>query len=836
MTAHADRRSVIGAPPRVGAFLALVAVWTVGLFGFVRLPWVDHHLIGASIAIQDEIARWYAGPPRSSLVVTSSCSGADVAALCIGVLLAYPMPWRRRLIGALGGVALVLSVNALRLATLYRATSTATLTWLHVWVWPVILAAVALAYVTWWMRRYGTGDASPLSAPSRFMSANVSALVVYGAVVPWAFTSAALERASIWTAGASAALLTAIGAAASTVGPTLSTSRGAFLVTPECLFTPVLPIYLATVATWPMGRRRRIGWIAAAPVVFLGLGVARLLVLALPPYVTSRPTFLAHGFYEIALAAALIAGVAHIALRHRSGISASTRTAGALAVAMASAVAAAPVWQTGLLFVARAIRHIEPATLSALAGPTELQGALALLPPVQLGLLVGLWVAITGGRRFGRLGAAAGLLASSQIAVLVGVGLVEAGAGIQVHALFFRAWTIGVPVAIAAAIIWSEPLTVVGDPTYRRFWRQVGETFPSLTGAPSTSLYFENEKALLVSALGRLRGLSILKTDLWDEAKNTRILQWIADQGATAYGIDISEPIVRDARAAFAGRRLKPAVSDVRRLPFADRSFDAIYSMGTIEHFAETEATVGELVRVLKPGGRLILGVPNRYDPFLRPAVVWCLSRIGLYAYGQEKSYSRRALRRMMEAAGLDVAIETGILFIPGWIRMFDLWCHTQARTIAPLAGALVRPFVWLDHRAPTLRRHGYLLASVGVKPQAGVEYVVDAHGCDPARLQSLPALQNLFHEVIVGLALRAVADPVWHVFPDAGGITGVVLLAESHFTVHTYPEVGLATLNLYCCRPTAAWDWGGTLRTRLGARDVSVRRIGRGLSFERPS
>ena len=57
-----------------------------------------------------------------------------------------------------------------------------------------------------------------------------------------------------------------------------------------------------------------------------------------------------------------------------------------------------------------------------------------------------------------------------------------------------------------------------------------------------------------------LDGLRILKTDLWDEAKNTRILAWASRQGARAYGIDISEPTVIQARAAFdAGPRRRCA-------------------------------------------------------------------------------------------------------------------------------------------------------------------------------------------------------------------------------------------------------------------------------------
>jgi len=251
---------------------------------------------------------------------------------------------------------------------------------------------------------------------------------------------------------------------------------------------------------------------------------------------------------------------------------------------------------------------------------------------------------------------------------------------------------------------------------YRRFWAGVGENFPDLGGAASTDYYAANERRLFDEHLPALQGLKILKTDLWDEARNTRILTWASTRGAKAYGVDISEPTVVRARADFNGEILRCAVSDVRALPFADASFDAIYSMGTIEHFDETERAVEEMVRVLKPGGRAIVGVPNRHDPFLRPLLATVLQAVGLYAYGYEKSYSRKALREMLERAGLTVTAETAILFIPGWLRMLDLVCHTCWPPLAILTGACVRPFVVLDRHVPAVRRHGYLLATVAVK------------------------------------------------------------------------------------------------------------------------
>ena len=251
----------------------------------------------------------------------------------------------------------------------------------------------------------------------------------------------------------------------------------------------------------------------------------------------------------------------------------------------------------------------------------------------------------------------------------------------------------------------------------REFWQQVGQEFPDLGGAASTRCYRDDEIRLLREHLPALAGLRLFKTDLWDEAKNTRILQWAQGEGARVFGIDISAPTVRQARARFAAGSLGAVVADVRRLPFARDSFDAVYSMGTIEHFRDPETALREIFRVLKPNGRAIVGVPNLHDPFLRPLLVVVLRALGLYAYGYERAFSRRRLRGMLEAAGFKIEFETAILFMPGWLRMLDLWCHLHAPPLARMTAGGVRLFAWVDRQAPAVRRHGYLLATVVTRP-----------------------------------------------------------------------------------------------------------------------
>lgn len=107
-----------------------------------------------------------------------------------------------------------------------------------------------------------------------------------------------------------------------------------------------------------------------------------------------------------------------------------------------------------------------------------------------------------------------------------------------------------------------------------------------------------------------------------------------------------------------------------------------------------------------------------------------------------------------------------------------------------------------------------------------GSEWLVEASGCRPEALRSVASLCAVFERVIAELRLKPIDEPAWHVFPDPGGITGFVMLTESHLACHTYPEHGVVALNLYCCREREAWPWGERLREMLGASEVRVRSV----------
>ncbi len=110
-----------------------------------------------------------------------------------------------------------------------------------------------------------------------------------------------------------------------------------------------------------------------------------------------------------------------------------------------------------------------------------------------------------------------------------------------------------------------------------------------------------------------------------------------------------------------------------------------------------------------------------------------------------------------------------------------------------------------------------------------GRHLLVELHDCDKEALNDL----SLLREVMVSAAVdcgAVVLGESFHRFSPQG-VSGVVVIAESHLSIHTWPEYGYAAADIFTCgtavRPEVAAQ---TLIARLGCRNPSLTEIQRGL------
>ena len=108
------------------------------------------------------------------------------------------------------------------------------------------------------------------------------------------------------------------------------------------------------------------------------------------------------------------------------------------------------------------------------------------------------------------------------------------------------------------------------------------------------------------------------------------------------FGIEVERD--RGLEAASRASRVSQAVGE--RLPFADGSFDLVFSHEVVEHVDDDLAFASEMVRVTRPGGHLAVFAPNRLYPFETHGVYWR----GQYRFGNVPlvNYLPRALRNRL--------------------------------------------------------------------------------------------------------------------------------------------------------------------------------------------
>lgn len=113
--------------------------------------------------------------------------------------------------------------------------------------------------------------------------------------------------------------------------------------------------------------------------------------------------------------------------------------------------------------------------------------------------------------------------------------------------------------------------------------------------------------------------------------------------------------------------------------------------------------------------------------------------------------------------------------------------------------------------------------------------YSVDLSTCTRLRAFDAPALAALFSSAMIGAGATIVRQTM-HEFPGTG-LTCVLILAESHAVMHTWPETGTVNIDIFSCSPRLrSLAAIGEIGRLLGAGDMSVQEIARADGHGRPA
>jgi ubiquinone/menaquinone biosynthesis C-methylase UbiE len=177
---------------------------------------------------------------------------------------------------------------------------------------------------------------------------------------------------------------------------------------------------------------------------------------------------------------------------------------------------------------------------------------------------------------------------------------------------------------------------------------------------------------------------------------------WLAEQGFAVTGVDFSDFALgkaqQQARSANLKERIDFRLGDLTHLEFGDASFDAVFCIGVLMHIPEIEKALVELVRVLRPGGTLIVAECNAAAP-------------ETYLFRFYWKIAGRHVRVKRKPSGIEVWSETpaGPLLSRkmsiGWLENF--LADRGVKRVLRMTGELTELYVYV--RSSLLRRliHG---------------------------------------------------------------------------------------------------------------------------------
>ena len=188
------------------------------------------------------------------------------------------------------------------------------------------------------------------------------------------------------------------------------------------------------------------------------------------------------------------------------------------------------------------------------------------------------------------------------------------------------------------------------------------------------------EQQLLFQLIGSVAGKTLLDVGCGDGAFASKFVRL----GAIVTGLDADPLMIAAARrrTAIEATRLQLVEGQAESLPFEDAAFDCVLAVTVLCFVRDTGRAVAEMARVLKPGGRLVIGELGRWS-------LWAAQRrirgwFGNSTWRAANFRTNTELRSFIDAAGLQVIEIQGAAHYPP--------CGIAARLLAPID-------LWLGRR-----------------------------------------------------------------------------------------------------------------------------------------
>jgi len=170
--------------------------------------------------------------------------------------------------------------------------------------------------------------------------------------------------------------------------------------------------------------------------------------------------------------------------------------------------------------------------------------------------------------------------------------------------------------------------------------------------------------------------------------------------------------------------RIRYVQADAFAIPFSPGSFDLVWNSGFIEHFDDPVSIVRDMARLTRPGGAVIVLVPNRWTPHS----LWIREHLrrkpkGYYwdFMGRERSYSKKELEGILKAAGLSVIAS----FTTNLRRSFldDFTVLPRLKRLLPrrILYAIINFTDWMEKTLPFLRELGFMVGAIGTPNRISV-------------------------------------------------------------------------------------------------------------------